>query len=106
MQKYLECGAISNTHGINGGVKVINQCDTPEDLTSLEYVYIEQLGVTESLRSPQLQSIRIPLFSPSRASTRSIRRQSLREELFLPTERILCLRKGNISLPISSVLRL
>lgn len=49
MQKYLECGIITNTHGINGGVKVINQCDTPEDLASLENVYIEQLGVYRKL---------------------------------------------------------
>jgi 16S rRNA processing protein RimM len=49
MQKYLECGIITNTHGINGGVKVLSQCDTPEDLASLEYVYIEQLGVYREL---------------------------------------------------------
>ena len=49
MQKYLECGAISNTHGINGAVKVVNQCDAPEVLASLEYVYIEQLGVYREL---------------------------------------------------------
>ena len=49
MQKYLECGIITNTHGINGRVKVLSQCDTPEDLASLEYVYIEQLGVYREL---------------------------------------------------------
>ena len=49
MQKYLECGAISNTHGINGAVKVFNQCDDPETLASLENVYIEQLGVYREL---------------------------------------------------------
>lgn len=49
MQKYLECGAISNTHGINGAVKVFNQCDDPETLASLENVYIEQLGVYRKL---------------------------------------------------------
>ena len=49
MQKYLECGAISNTHGINGAVKVFNQCDDPEVLASLENVYIEQLGVYRKL---------------------------------------------------------
>ena len=49
MQKYLECGIIVNTHGINGAVKVLNQCDTPETLSSLEYVYVEQLGVYREL---------------------------------------------------------
>ena len=49
MQKYLECGIIVNTHGINGGVKVLSQCDTPEDLAGLEYLYIEQLGVYREL---------------------------------------------------------
>ena len=49
MQKYLECGIIVNTHGINGAVKVLNQCDTPETLASLEYVYVEQLGVYREL---------------------------------------------------------
>lgn len=49
MQKYLECGNITNTHGINGAVKVLNQCDTPETLASLENVYIEQLGVYRKL---------------------------------------------------------
>ena len=49
MQKYLECGAISNTHGINGAVKVFNQCDDPETLASLENVYVEQLGVYRKL---------------------------------------------------------
>ena len=49
MQKYLECGIIVNTHGINGAVKVLSQCDTPDTLASLEYVYIEQLGVHREL---------------------------------------------------------
>ena len=49
MQKYLECGIIVNTHGINGAIKVLSQCDTPETLASLEYVYVEQLGVYREL---------------------------------------------------------
>ena len=49
MQKYLECGAISNTHGINGAVKVFNQCDDPQVLASLDRVYVEQLGVYREL---------------------------------------------------------
>lgn len=50
MQKYLECGIVTNTHGINGAVKVLSQCDTPEDLAALDRVYIEQLGVHRELK--------------------------------------------------------
>jgi 16S rRNA processing protein RimM len=49
MQKYLECGIITNTHGINGALKVLSQCDSPDVLAELEYVYIEQLGVYREL---------------------------------------------------------
>ncbi len=49
MQKYLECGIIVNTHGVNGAVKVLSQCDTPDTLADLETVYIEQLGVHRAL---------------------------------------------------------
>lgn len=45
MNKYLECGVIANTHGIDGGVKAISWCDSPEVLASLPSVYTEQLGV-------------------------------------------------------------
>ncbi len=49
MRKYLECGVVTNTHGINGSVKVISRCNTPNDLASLEKVYTEQLGVYREL---------------------------------------------------------
>jgi 16S rRNA processing protein RimM len=49
MQKYLECGIITSTHGINGAVKVLSQCDTPETLADLDFVYVEQLGVYREL---------------------------------------------------------
>lgn len=49
MEKYLECGLIVNTHGINGAVKVLNQCDDPQTLAALERVYVEQLGVKREL---------------------------------------------------------
>ena len=49
MQKYLECGIITNTHGIGGALKVLSQCDSPEVLAELEFVYIEQLGVYREL---------------------------------------------------------
>lgn len=45
MNKYLECGKITNTHGIKGAVKAVSYCDTPEDLASLPAVYTERLGV-------------------------------------------------------------
>lgn len=45
MNKYLECGKIANTHGINGAVKAVSYCDTPTDLASLPAVYTERLGV-------------------------------------------------------------
>ncbi len=44
MDKYLECGVISNTHGINGSVKAQSWCNFPEDLASLPAVYTETLG--------------------------------------------------------------
>lgn len=49
MQRYLECGVITNTHGINGSVKALSRCDTPNDLAALEKVYTEQLGVYREL---------------------------------------------------------
>ena len=39
-KKYLECGKIINTHGINGVVKADSWCDSPEILASLEKVFI------------------------------------------------------------------
>ncbi len=45
MNKYLECGVIANSHGINGAVKALSWCDSPDVLASLPSVYIEQLGV-------------------------------------------------------------
>ncbi len=50
MQKYLECGIVTNTHGINGALKVLSQCDTPYDLAELDRVYVEQLGVYRELK--------------------------------------------------------
>ena len=44
MQKYLECGIITNTHGINGVVKAESWCDSPEILASLEKVFILENG--------------------------------------------------------------
>lgn len=49
MNKYIECGAVANTHGISGGVKALSWCDSPEVLASLPSVYVEQLGVYSEL---------------------------------------------------------
>lgn len=40
-QKYLECGKIINTHGIDGAVKLECWCDSPEVLADLESVYFK-----------------------------------------------------------------
>lgn len=40
-QKYLECGKIINTHGIDGAVKLECWCDSPEVLADLEVVYFK-----------------------------------------------------------------
>ena len=50
MKKYLECAVVANTHGINGAIKALSQCDTPEDLAALDRVYVEQLGVKRELK--------------------------------------------------------
>ena len=40
-QKYLECGKIINTHGIDGAVKLECWCDSPDVLADLEVVYFK-----------------------------------------------------------------
>jgi 16S rRNA processing protein RimM len=49
MNKYLECGTITNTHGIDGAVKSLSWCNSPEVLASFPAVYTEQLGVYRKL---------------------------------------------------------
>ena len=50
MKKYLECGTVSNTHGIAGAVKVYSLCDSPEVLADLPVVYVHKLGVYRELK--------------------------------------------------------
>ena len=38
--KYLECGKIINTHGLDGGMKVESWCDSPNILAELEHVFM------------------------------------------------------------------
>lgn len=40
-KKYLECGKIVNTHGVKGAVKLESWCNTPEDLSDLERLFIQ-----------------------------------------------------------------
>ncbi len=40
--KYLECGKIVNTHGVRGGIKLESWCDSPEELASLEMIYLKK----------------------------------------------------------------
>ncbi len=49
MEKYLECGVVTTTHGINGAVKVHSLCNTPDDLAALPSLYTAKLGVYRKL---------------------------------------------------------
>ncbi|MDR0935863.1 MAG: ribosome maturation factor RimM [Oscillospiraceae bacterium] len=40
MEQYLECGEIVNTHGLNGELKVVPWCDSPEFLAELKRIFI------------------------------------------------------------------
>ncbi|MDD6094999.1 MAG: ribosome maturation factor RimM [Clostridia bacterium] len=40
--KYLECALICSTHGVRGGMRLENRCDTPQVLASLERMYIKE----------------------------------------------------------------
>lgn len=42
MERYLECARIASTHGIRGAVKLENQCDSPEVLAELPYMYVRE----------------------------------------------------------------
>ena len=42
--RYIECGKIINTHGCKGGVKAESWCNFPEDLASLEKVFLKVQG--------------------------------------------------------------
>ncbi len=39
--RYLECGKVINTHGLDGTVKLEVWCDAPETLASLKRVYVK-----------------------------------------------------------------
>ncbi|MDY3846270.1 MAG: ribosome maturation factor RimM [Eubacteriales bacterium] len=40
--KYLECGKITNTHGVHGSIKVACWCNTPKDLACLGSIYFKK----------------------------------------------------------------
>ena len=41
MEKYLECGAITRIHGLNGGLIVSHYCDSYEVFSNLKRVYLK-----------------------------------------------------------------
>jgi len=43
-KKYIECGKILNTHGVEGALKLESRCNMPEDLAGLERVFIPGEG--------------------------------------------------------------
>lgn len=43
-KQFLECGAVINTHGVRGDVKLESYCDSPEILASLERVFVLEGG--------------------------------------------------------------
>ena len=47
-QPYLECGKITNTHGVRGALKVESYCDTPHVLASLPQLFLHKNGIYEA----------------------------------------------------------
>ena len=47
-QPYLECGKITNTHGVRGALKVESYCDTPKVLASLPQLFLKKNGIYEA----------------------------------------------------------
>jgi 16S rRNA processing protein RimM len=47
MEQYLECGEIVNTHGLNGELKIVPWCDSPEFLAGLKRVFISGNALVE-----------------------------------------------------------
>ncbi len=43
MKEYIECGRITTTHGVRGGVKVEPWCDSPAVLAGFDRVYIHDV---------------------------------------------------------------
>lgn len=41
MEKYLECAMICSTHGVRGGMRLENRCNTPETLSALKRMYMK-----------------------------------------------------------------
>ncbi len=42
MEKYLECAAVASTHGVRGGMRLENRCNTPEELSSLKRMFLKE----------------------------------------------------------------
>ena len=39
---FLECACICSTHGVKGGMRLENRCNTPETLSSLKRMYLKE----------------------------------------------------------------
>lgn len=48
--EYIECAKVINTHGCHGAVKLESWCNTPEELSRLKRVYINENGVYNELK--------------------------------------------------------
>ncbi len=44
VKKYIECAKIINTHGCHGGLKLESWCNTPQELASLDKVFLLENG--------------------------------------------------------------
>ena len=53
--QFLEAGQIVNTHGIQGEVKIVPWCDSPEFLLQFDTLYLDgaPLGYTRAMSSPR-----------------------------------------------------
>ena len=50
MEKYLECAAVASTHGVKGGMRLENRCNSPETLSSLKRMFIKEGGEYRELK--------------------------------------------------------
>lgn len=42
MEKYLDCALVASTHGVRGGMRLENRCNSPETLSSLKRMFIKE----------------------------------------------------------------
>jgi 16S rRNA processing protein RimM len=44
-EKFLQAGEIVNTHGVQGEVKIVPWCDSPEFLADFDTIYLDKTPV-------------------------------------------------------------